>query len=217
MLKRLLGLLGLGGAMAVAAAPDPALYDPLFCDQPALYRPAPGTTPAPWQALLFDDHADAHAVRSLAADAHGDSRVRALAYGWLRAHRQPVPSGDLLGVVFEVEVNGGLDVLAAYADGRLRYLNHSGRVAVFDTLPATLGARWQALMAAARQASPAALGWQRTGRPLPGAGEVRITFVRSDGLHRLQGRFDAMQRDASTGPLLLAGAQAVAQIVEVLR
>jgi hypothetical protein len=217
MLKHLLGLLGIGGAMAAVAAPQPALYDPLFCDQPVLYRPAPGSMPSPWQVLLFDERADAQAVRRLAADAQGDSRVRALAYGWLRTHRQPVPRDELLGVVFEVEIGGAVDVLAAYADGRLRFLNHAGRMAAFDSLPAALGSRWQALMAAARQASPAASAWQRAGSRLPGPGEVRVTFVRSDGLHRLQGRFDPMQRDATTGPLLVAGAQTVAQIVELLR
>ena len=134
MLKRALALLGLGGAIAlpgVLAAPDPALYERLFCDRPALYRPASAAEATPWQALLFDAAADPAALRALAEDPRADSRVRTLAWGRLREQRQPVPTGELLGVVFEVEVNGGLDVLAAYADGRLRYLNHGGRVAVF--------------------------------------------------------------------------------------
>lgn len=220
MLKRALAMLGLGSAIAAPAAlavPDPALYERLFCDRPALYRPASAAESAPWQALLFDAAADPAALRALAEDARADSRVRALAWGRLRDLRQPVPPGELLGVVFEVEVSGGLDVLAAYADGRLRYLNHGGRVAVFETTPPALQPAWQALMAAARGASATARPWQRDPGARPAAGQVRLSFVRSDGLAMLLGPFDALQRQPSSGPLLLAGAQMVQQIGQALR
>ena len=217
MLKRGLALLGLGSALAATAAPDPALYEPLFCDRPALYRPASADDAAPWQRLVFDPAAVAPALRALAEDRAADSRVRALAYGALRERRMPVPAAELLGVVFEVEVNGGVDVLAAYADGRLRYLNHGGRVALFDALPASLHEHWQALIAAARAGAAEAQPWQRGQSPPPGPGEARISFVRSDGLGMLQGRLDRLQARPAGGPLLLAGAQTVAQIVQVLR
>ena len=214
MLKRTLALLGLGAAAAMAA-PDPLLYEPMFCDRPELYRAT--ASAAPWQALLFGSAAEPAAVRALAADPAADSRVRALAFGWLRQRQQPVPRGELLGVVFEVEVAGGLDVLAVYADGRLRYLHHAGRVALFDALPPAMQSAWAAVMSAARQASVTAQPWLRRGGALPGPGDVRLGFVRSDGLHLRQGRFEDLQRDAAAGPLLLAGAQLLQQVTQVLR
>lgn len=223
MLKRALALLGLGTALATTAAaaptasPDPALHEPMFCDRPELYRPtAPGSA-APWQALLFNPAADTTAVRALADDATADSRVRALAYGWLRQRGAAVPRGELLGVVFEIVVNGGLDVLVAYGDGRLRYLNHAGGVAVIDALTPALRAAWQALIDHARPAAERAPAWLRQGAAPPGPGGARLVFLRSDGLHARQGRFDELQRDPATGPVLLAGAQMLAQIVQVRR
>jgi hypothetical protein len=217
MLKRALALLGLGTAVAATAAPDPGLYEPMFCDRPELARPTVPDAAAPWQRLLADPAADARAVRALAEDAEADSRVRALAYGWLRARREPVPHGLLLGVVFEIEVAGGLDVLAVYADGRMRYLNHAGGAVLLDALPASLTPAWRAVMDAARAAALTTRPWQRAGSAPPGPGGARLAFVRSDGLHMRQGRFEDLQRDGAAGPLLLAGAQALAQVVQVAR
>ena len=38
----------------------------------------------------------------------------------------------MLGVIVEVPLKQGLDVLAAFADGRVRYLNQSGKVAILE-------------------------------------------------------------------------------------
>lgn len=38
--------------------------------------------------------------------------------------------GEVLGVVVEVPVDEGVDVLAAYADGRVRFLGSAGQIVV---------------------------------------------------------------------------------------
>lgn len=79
---------------------------------------------------------DAKAVL-LAIDAAPDAETRLRLWVWcaLRALGEvppPAVARDLLGVVLEVPVRDGLDVLAAYADGRARYANHGGAVVVHE-------------------------------------------------------------------------------------
>lgn len=40
---------------------------------------------------------------------------------------------ELLGVIVEVGLNEGLDVVAAYQDGTARYINYTGKMVVWET------------------------------------------------------------------------------------
>ena len=131
MFKKLLGAVGGGEGRPPAAAPPSApapgppdgfraIYDLLFCDVPALFEARPDVPPADWQRWLFGPMQHPARIAALAADASAESRVRALAYNWLRAHGGETPRGLVLGVIIEVPLNPGLDVLAAYADGGVR-------------------------------------------------------------------------------------------------
>jgi hypothetical protein len=219
MFRKLATALGLTAAIPAPAAADHAdpatqrLYELLFCDLPVLYRPAPGAAAAAWQVLLFVPGADANSVRALAEDRSQESRVRALAYGWLREHGQPVPEGELLGVVVEVPLPGGLDTLAAYRDGRVRYLHHGGRSVLIDAPVPALDPLVEALLGASGRAMQAAQPWRRTGGTAPGPGQVRIAMLTPGGLLRNEGPFDRLQRDAAAGPALLAASRLLEQVV----
>lgn len=204
---------------AAHAAETPSastLYEGLFADRTELFRPAAGDTPGDWQRLLFDAAADPRSVRALADDAQRDSRIRALACSWLRVRGLPVPPGLLLGMVAEVAMGAGIDVLAAYVDGRVRLLHHSGRLLLSDTpVPAfepPLRAWLGAGAAAVQQAEP----WERRPGVLPGPGQARLAWITADGLRARAGRFEDLVRDPATGPALLAASrllQAVTQSV----
>jgi hypothetical protein len=223
MWRKLATALGLSAALAAPAAAayaDPAmqrLCELLFCDRPALYRPAPGAAVAAWQRALFAPAADAAAVRALAEDSGQESRVRALAYGWLREHGQPVPAAELLGVVVEVALPGGLDTLAAYRDGRVRYLHHSGRSVLVDARVPVLDPLVDTLLDASGRAVHEAQPWQRAGASAPGPGQVRIAMLTPGGLRRIEGPFDRMQRDPAAGPALLAASRLLEQVVRSLK
>src|SRR5262245_30957121 len=116
MIHNIFGSFGIGGA-----SPSPYklaeinfLYNALFCDDPLQFRPSGAEAPAEWQAALFDPRPDAAAIRRIAENQDEESRVRILAYNWLRRHKHSVPPRQLLAVIVEVPVAGGLDVLAAY-------------------------------------------------------------------------------------------------------
>ncbi len=201
----------LAGGMSATAAPLPApypsdstnlIYNLLFCDQPQLFAQGASGAPPPDVALVLSDTADAAAVRAIADDARKESRIRVLAYNWLRAHGQPVPARQLLGVIVEVPLDGGLDTLAVFADGRIRYINQSGKIVVFEDLPPQLKPKAGALLAAAQAVVDRIGPWDKPRLPPPPKGAVRMTFLASDGLYFGQGAFADLQRDPIGGPVL---------------
>jgi hypothetical protein len=109
------------------------LYDPLFADDPDRFAPA-GVRLDP----ALGERSDRVSIRALADDSSAESRTRILAYRRLDAldpaERQERP--PFLGVVGEIGLDEGLDVLAAYVDGSVRYLNHSGSTFISDDSPA---------------------------------------------------------------------------------
>jgi hypothetical protein len=224
MLQKILASLGLGasaprdgGGMHRPYAQPHAntLYNLLFCDDVALFR-APGDTPVdgPWPTLLAET-ADVAALRAIADDTAQEGRVRALAYQRLRAAGEPVPAKILLGVVVEVPQPQGLDVLAAFADGGVRYLNQSGKVAILDGAghPATAAA--EALLAVSQPVVDVIGPWDKPRRPPPKAGDVRMTFLVSDGLYFGEGPFSALRHDPMAGPVIAKATALLQRVVEV--
>jgi hypothetical protein len=74
-----------------------------------------------WPTLLAEPP-DKAALRKIAEDQANEGRVRALAYNRLRAAGEKVAPKKLLGVIIEVPLQQGLDVLAAFSEGGIRYL-----------------------------------------------------------------------------------------------
>jgi len=170
------------------------IYELMFCDDATLYRPAQDGA-APPSAVLFGMQAEHAVVRAIADDKDEESRVRILAYNWLRENGHAVTPRELLGVIVEVPLDEGLDVLAAYADGSVRYINQTGRFAVFEGVPGDIAARAQALVAAAAAACrQAGAAHARTAAP-PVAGNIRLTYLVSDGLVAREGLFETMAQD----------------------
>lgn len=212
MLRKLLLSLGIGVAMAPAvhAAEPPApyptkeinfIYNLLFCDDPALFKADKGIAPAPWQSLLLEKP-DAKAIRALAENKAEESRVRALAYNWLRKNNHQVPKHQLLGVIVEVPLEKGLDVLAAYADGRVRYLNQSGKLAVFESAPPAVEAKAKELVSVSQPVVERIGPWDKPRLPPPQKGNVRMTFLVSDGLYFGEGPMALMMKDPMAGPII---------------
>jgi hypothetical protein len=224
MLKKLLATLGLGTtARAPAATAWPYapyagdhvnfLYNLLFCDDLALFKAhtQAGAT-EPW-ATLFADQADIPALRAIADDAGHEGRVRALAFNRLRAAGATVPAKTLIGVIIEVPLAQGLDVLAAFAEGGVRYLNQSGRIAVFEGQGHPVEGLAKELVAAAQPIVDRIGPWDRQRLPPPPPGNVRMTFLVSDGLYFGEGPFGALQADPVAGPLLAKATELLQRVV----
>ncbi len=210
MFRRLFALIGIGVAGAAHASDSFApyaqagtnqIYNLLFCDEPDAFKPKPGEIAAPWQAVLFNQPVSPQAVAALASDISVEGRIRALAYNWLRTNGQTVPAKQLLGVIVEVPLAGGLDVLAVFADGGVRYINQTGKLSVFEGVPNLQPVAFRLLKASGPIV--ASIGpWEKSRLPPPTTGKIRLTFVVSDGLYFGEGLMSVMQREPLAAPVI---------------
>ena len=190
------------------------IYNLLFCDEPRMFAPHDAKA-ADWQRTLFAPSPKNVEVRKLADDAAADARVRMLACNWLREHSQAVPAKQLLGVIVEVPLDGGLDTLAAYLDGSVRYINQSGKMSIFEGPIPKLAPFVDKLFEASRTVVARIGPWDKARLPAPRRGHVRLTFLVSDGLYFGEGAMDVFSRDAMAGPVIHAASQLLQQVVDI--
>lgn len=191
-------------------------YNLLFCDEPALFRERSANSSGDPRTVLLADAPEESALLALANDARNEGRVRALAYNRLRMMGTEVPPQKLLGVIVEVPLDDGLDVLAAFSDGGVRYLNQSGKIAVVEAEQTPLADLAKELVAVAQPIVEKIGPWKEQRLPPPKAGNVRITFLVSDGLYFGEGPYAALQADGMAGPILAKAAQLLQAVVDTL-
>jgi len=191
------------------------IYDLLFCDSLELFEENyTGERVEPWTTVFADDP-DLDAVEKIAADPEQESRVRMLAYNLIRENGRKVPEKVLLGTIIEINMPEGNDTLAVYPDGRIRYINYTGKMAIFEDTPDTFQNDIEEVLAASRTIVGAIGPWDKERLPPPGGGNVRMTFLVSDGLYFGEGPMAAMQQDALAAPLIDAATSLFLKIVDV--
>lgn len=200
MFKKLFGAKKSAPAAAYDKEELNTVYAMLFCDDLSLGGKA-----------LLGEQPDVRVVTAIAQDANEESRVRLLAAHWLRSQGQPAPASGVLGVVVEVPLEGGLDTLAAYADGRVRYINHTGRLAVFEGAPEDVAQQARLLVAEAIPAAAKATPSTQRG-PRPPAGTVRFSYLATEGVRVREGGFGDVARD----PLAAAVLENAQQLLDLI-
>ena len=191
------------------------IYNQLFCDELELFKPKLGDSPAPWQLVLFSNPVDSKAVRNLSEDPTNESRVRVLAYNWLRENGKMVPKQKLLGVIVEVPLAGGLDTLAAFSDGGVRYINQTGQLAVIEGEVPQVKPLIKRLFAVSQEVVTEIGPWEEGRKPPPPQGSIRFTFLVSDGLYFGQGPLEFMQKDSMGEPVLALATQLLQCVVKI--
>jgi hypothetical protein len=189
------------------------IYNLLFCDSLALFRGKGEAKPEPWATLFAADSSEA-ALRQIADDPGVESRVRALAFNKLRAKGHAVPSKILLGTIFEMPMELGLDTLACFPDRELRYINQSEKMSFFVPAPASLHARIEAVLKTANALVQRIGPWDKERLPPP-KGVARLSFLVSDGLYFGQGPVNDLMRDPMAGALIQAGGALLKDLVDL--
>jgi hypothetical protein len=185
------------------------IYNLLFCDDPALCRPSGSEPLTSWKLTLFNDSPDPKAITALAEDEREESRVRVLAYNWLRKNKHKVPKKGLLGVVLEVPLAAGLDVLAVYQDRRIRYINQTGKLVVLEGVLPGMEGPVANLLAASQEAVNRIGPWDKPRLPPPAKGNIRMTFLVSNGIYFGEGDVSSMQHDPTAGPVIRSATELV--------
>ena len=178
------------------------IYELLFCDKIELYRTghsAPDTYP--WD-ILFAPAPDIKDLKKIILDDRAETRVKILAYDALRQREQPVEEKELLGVIVEVGLDEGLDVLASYQDGTARYINYTGKMILWDTADGTSLEITAQLFRDSLNIVHRIGPWNNPRKPRPEKGNVRISFLVSDGMYFGEGPINVLFNDALAAPAL---------------
>jgi hypothetical protein len=133
----------------------------------------------------------------------------------LRTAGEKVPFKKLLGVIIEVPQQQGLDVLAAFSEGGVRYLNKSGKVAIFDGKGNPVEGLAKELVSVSQPVINQIDPWKKHRLSPPKDGNVRITFLVSDGLYFSEGSFVTLQQDRMAGPILAKATQLLLRSVDL--
>ncbi len=187
----------------------------LFGDMPlAEWAQAAKATPAePWSSFASaQDQIAAGAAAAAVTSLRGvlaqpglDSRQYLQAYHFLRELGVEPPADlakHIYGVVVEVGVNGGLDIVAAYADHTARYYNFSGAAVIWEAPGTTLDATIDALLEAGRVVAAQIGPWTEPRPPAPPQGEGRISMLTPSGLHFGQAEMGLLMNDPLAAPVL---------------
>jgi len=129
----------------------------------------------------------------------------------------PERAKEVLGVVVEVGMPKGLDLVAAYRDHRARYFNYGGAGVLWERRDDSLDGLIDELLEAGAVVAKAIGPWTQARPPEPKNGVARINLLTPSGLHLGQGPVEALNQDAMGGPILSAAFGLMKRLVELKR
>jgi hypothetical protein len=191
------------------------IYELLFCDDIDLYRGGTNSAPGvyPWE-ILFDEDPDSEKLREVFSDDSLETRPKLLAANLLAETGEAPAEKRLMGVIVEVGLEDGLDVLAAYEDGSARYINFTGKLVVWDSVTPESETLVTRLFTAAEAVVSNIGPWDQPRRPAPGVGVIRLNFLVSDGLYFGEGPFEILQTDPMGGPVISAAVKLMSYLIQ---
>ena len=187
--------------------------DMLFGDLPLSFWAAVQSNEIPWTLFRkvkeFDeDGEDADAIATL----HEITRLPGLesrqylqAFHFLRS-LYAVKENDkkLYGVVVEVTMEEGTDLLAVYADHSARYYNYSGSAIVWETRNAAIDQKIDNILFLGKDIVKQIGPWTGERPGVPGEGFARLNFLTSTGLHFGEAEQSALFQDPMAGKIMYA-------------
>jgi len=187
-------------------------YNRLFCDVPELYQSYDSSRAQPWK-ILFTKPLDIKALRLTAVSAAVDTRLRILAFNLLKQHHALPKKKQLLGVIVEVGLEKGLDTLAAYSDKSVSYINQSGKLHEWEVHSPDIDAKIHKLFQETQPIIEKIGPWHKSRLPPPTSGQMRLTFLVSDGLYFGEGTMRDMSRSPLAGPVLTAATELLYSLI----
>jgi hypothetical protein len=183
------------------------IYNLLFCDNIELFKvntQTPYTYPFD---ILFSETSTIADYQKIIDDTNSDSRLKVLAYNRQLSKGHKPKKKELLGVIIEVGLDDGLDVLASFNDGTARYINQTGKMIIWQTTDETSNKLSQDLFSKSQGILKQIGPWDKPRRSYPTKGIARITFLVSDGLYFGEGPIDILFNDPLASPALTSGTE----------
>lgn len=123
----------------------------------------------------------------------------------------------LLGVVVEVGMEKGLDLVAAYPDHHARYYNFSGAGVVWERPNDLLDTTIDDLLGVGRTTAQVIGVWKESRPPAPAKGQARINLLTPGGLRFGQGPIDAIGKDRLGGPVLASAFKLMQALINLTK
>lgn len=193
--------------------PSMKMRDMLFGDLPMTQWPAGDAAEIPWeqfrQARIYKElgqDAEAGSLLQMILNAPElESRHYLQAWHFLRQGGMTLDFPvELYGMVVEVAMEEGLDLLAIYADGSARYYNYSGSGIVWDMPDEEVGRKINAILEQGRKILQHIGPWEGDRPPAPATGKARINLLTSHGLYFGEAPQMALFNDPLAGPTMYA-------------
>jgi hypothetical protein len=118
------------------------------------------------------------------------------------------------GVVVEVGMEAGSDIVAAYADHSARYINYSGAAIIWEHPERSLDGMIDALLGAGASIIHRIGPWDGARPGAPASGEARISMLTPSGLHFGQAPYEALAADEMGSPILKAALDLMQALIE---
>jgi hypothetical protein len=160
------------------------------------------------------------ALQSIARMPGIESRFRVQAWNSFRVAGGKPPTSvekEVLGVVVEVGMPKGQDVLAIYADQTAHYYNYAGGAVVWLRPDASLDREINSALAAAAALAPMIGPWMGARRPPPSAGLARLNILTPSGLLFGEAPMRDLDRDKHSHPLMRAATAVMAKLTKLPR
>lgn len=202
------------------------MRDTLFGDMPLDAWPPSGAAAEqePWrsfvkarEAIAAGQTAEAIAAwRCISEMPSLESRHYAQAWHFLRTYGVQPPADKaklLLGVVVEVSMHAGVDLLAAYPEHTARYWNYSGKSIVWEHADQSLDPFIDALLRSGEQILRIIGPWEKPRPPVPPVGHMRVNLLAPSGLHLGEGPVDVLSADPLAKPAVEAATVLMQQLI----
>ncbi len=189
------------------------IYNQLFCDNIELYLSPANAADYPWN-ILGSDNPDIDGLKAIIDDNSLQTRHKILAYNLLAVNGVPAERKELMGVIVEVSLPGGLDVLAAYQDGTARYINYIEKLLVWETETGQSTDLVSKLFSDSSIVVSRIGPWDKERCPFPVNDKIRLSFLVSDGLYFGEGPFDVFQKDQLAGPVINSASELMTYLID---
>jgi hypothetical protein len=183
------------------------IYNLLFCDNIELFK---ANTQKPYAYpfdILFSEKSTIADYQKIIDDPNSDSRLKVLAYNRQRVNGHKSEKKELLGVIIEVGLDDGLDVLASFSDGTARYINQTGKMIIWETSDETSDKLTHDLFTKSQEIIKQIGPWDKPRKTHPIKSTARISFLVSDGFYFGEGPMDILFSDPLASPALTSGTE----------
>ena len=192
------------------------IYNLLFCDNLDLYKE---NTQQPIQypfEILFSESSTITDLQKVIDDRNSDPRIKILAYNKQLIKGYKPTKKEILAVIVEVGLEKGLDVLASFNNGTARYINQTGKILIWDTTDETSIKLTNELFLKSQDIVNIIGAWDNPRRPYPTKGNVRISFLTSDGLYFGEGPISVFFKDPLASPAIIKATELMKYLTEKL-